>query len=106
MQKQRDQKSMPPTEGATFNRREALIKLLRLGGVAAGTAGLGLWLSEHSERPGHALAMNAKRSHAVAVDPALPEMAVIQGDDPEQLVRTAIEEVGGIHRFVSRADVV
>src|ERR1035438_5743855 len=106
MRKQRDQKSMPPTEGATFNRREALIKLLRLGGVAAGTAGLGYWLSERSQRPEHALAMSARRSHTVATDPALPEMAVIQGDDPEELARTAIEELGGIHRFVSRADIV
>ncbi len=97
---------MPLTESAILNRREALIKLLRLGGVAAGTAGLGLWLSEHSQHPEPELAINLKRSHAVAVDPVLPEMAVIQGDDPEQLVRTAIEELGGIHRFVSRADIV
>src|SRR5450756_2093058 len=97
---------MPLSEGTILNRREALIKLLRVGGIAAGTAGLGYWLSEHSERPEHALAMNAKRSHTVAADAALPEMAVIQGDDPEQLARTAIEELGGIHRFISRADIV
>ena len=97
---------MPPTEDTILNRRQALIKLLRVGGVAAGTAGLGYWLTERSERPEHALAMNAKRSHTVAIDPALPEMAVIQGDDPEQLARTAIEELGGIRRFVSRADIV
>jgi len=35
-----------------LNRREALLRLLRLGGVAAGTAGLGLWLSENSQRAG------------------------------------------------------
>jgi len=81
---------MPLTEGSILNRREALIKLLRLGGVAAGTAGLGFWLNEHSQRPGPELAINLKRSHTVAADPALPEMAVIQGDDPEQLARTAI----------------
>lgn len=97
---------MPPTEGTALNRREALIKLLRVGGIAAGTAGLGYWLSEHSERPEHALAMGAKRSHTVAPAAALPEMAVIQGEDPEQLARTAIEELGGIHRFISRADIV
>ena len=94
---------MLSTGGGIFNRREALIKLLRLGGVAAGTAGLGVWLSEHSRRPEPELAANLKRSHTVALDPALPEMVVIQGNDPEQLVRTAIEELGGIQRFVSRA---
>jgi len=97
---------MPQTEGTTLNRREALLKLLRLGGVAAGTAGLGFWLSEHNERPQPALVMNAKRSHAVAANSELPEMAVIQGEDPAQLARHAIEELGGIRRFVSRADIV
>jgi len=97
---------MPSTEGAILNRREALIKLLRLGGVAAGTTGLGLWLSKHSRRPEPEFAVNLERSHAVAADAALPEMAVIQGYDPEQLVRTALEELGGIHRFISRADIV
>ena len=97
---------MPSTETAILNRREALIKLLRLGGVAAGTAGLGFWLSQHSQRPQSELAINLKRSHTVAVDPAWPEMAVIQGDDPEQLARTALEELGGIRRFISRADIV
>ncbi|HXZ31595.1 MAG TPA: DUF362 domain-containing protein [Terriglobales bacterium] len=89
-----------------LNRREALIKILRLGGVAAGTAGLGLWLGERSERPQPVLAMNVKRSHTVAGDAALPEMAIIQGDDPERLARQAIEELGGIRRFISRADIV
>ena len=84
---------MPLTVGNALNRRQALIKLLRLGGVAAGTAGLGFWLSERSHRPEPELAINLKRSHTVAVDSFLPEMAVIQGDDPEQLVRAAIEEL-------------
>ena len=100
------QSHLPSIEGYILNRREALIKLLRLGGAAAGTAALGFWLSERSYQPVPELASNLKRSHTVAVDRALPEMAVIQGDDPEQLVRSAIEELGGIRRFVSRADVV
>jgi uncharacterized protein (DUF362 family) len=33
-------------------------------------------------------------------------MAVIQGDDPRRLVRRAIEELGGIRRFISPGDVV
>ena len=65
-----------------LSRREALIKLLRVAGAGAGAAGLGVWLSDHSWRPETALAMTAKRGHTVAVDPKLPEMAIIQGDDP------------------------
>ena len=97
---------MPADETTALSRREALIQLLRLGGGAAGTAGLGYWLSTQSRRPQTALAMNLKRSHAVLADPALPEMAVIQGEDPAQLVRSAIEELGGMRRFISRNDVV
>jgi uncharacterized protein (DUF362 family) len=106
VQKQSHDANIPPDNSTTLNRRDALIKLLRLGGVAAGTAGLGFWLSERSERPQSALAMNVKRSHTVMDDPALPEMVVIQGDDPERLARQAIEELGGIRRFVSRTDIV
>ena len=50
--------------------------------------------------------MNVKRSHTVAADPNLPEMAILQGDDPEQLARQAIEELGGMRRFIARGDVV
>jgi uncharacterized protein (DUF362 family) len=91
---------------ATFSRREALIQLLRLGGVAAGSVGLAFWLSERSQRPEPGPTISFKRSHTVPRDPGLPEMGIIQGDDPEQLVRQAVEELGGIQRFVARADIV
>jgi len=106
VQKQNHDAPISPDSTAPLNRREALIKLLRLGGVAAGTAGLGFWLNERSTRPQPTTAINAKRSHTVTADAALPEMAVIQGDDPAQLARQAIEELGGIRRFVSRSDIV
>jgi len=97
---------MAPVDGTTLSRRDAIIKLLRLGGAAAGTGGLGLWLSERSARPVPEAPLTAKRSHTVATSPGLPDMAVIQGDDPGLLVRQAISELGGIQRFVSRADIV
>jgi uncharacterized protein (DUF362 family) len=83
-----------------------LIKLLRVAGAGAGAAGLGLWLSEHSWRPEPTLAMAAKHSHAIAADPKLPDMAVITGEDPAQLARQAIEQLGGIRRFIARGDAV
>ena len=91
----------------SIDRRQALLKLLRLAGAGAGSAALGFWLDQRSTRPEQTLVMGAKRSHAVAPDPKLPEMIIAQGgDDPAQLVRRAFEELGGIRRFVSRADVV
>jgi len=106
VQKQNHDAPISPDTTAQFSRREALIRLLRLGGVAAGTAGLGFWLNERNARPQPAMAINVKRSHTVIADPALPEMAVIQGDDPALLARSAIHELGGIQRFVSRGDIV
>jgi uncharacterized protein (DUF362 family) len=50
--------------------------------------------------------MAAKHGHTIAADPKLPEMAVITGDDPGHLARQAVEELGGIRRFISRGDVV
>ena len=89
-----------------LSRRDALVKLLRVAGAGAGAAGLGLWLSKHSWRPEPRLAMAAKRGHTIAADPTLPEIAVITGDDPAQLTRQAVEELGGIRRFIARGDVV
>lgn len=93
-------------ENSTLNRREALIKLLRVAGAGAGAVGVGVWLSRHSFRPEVALATAAKRGHTVPSDPGRPEMAIIQGEDPASLARQAIEELGGMRRFVSRGDVV
>ena len=95
-----------PGEHVVLSRREALINLLRVAGVATGAAGLGVWLSERSLRPETALAATVKHGHTVPPDPKLPEMAIIQGNDPAQLARQAVEELGGMRRFVARGDVV
>jgi uncharacterized protein (DUF362 family) len=95
-----------PSDPQALSRRDALIKLLRVAGASAGAAGLGIWLGQHSWRPEAALAVTAKHRRAIAPDSQLPEMAVITGDDPAQLVRQAVEELGGMRRFISRGDVV
>src|SRR5579864_6802803 len=94
------------TDQSPLNRREALIRLLRLAGVGAGTAALGVWLSEHSSRPETAVATVVRRSHMITANPAFPEMAIIEGDDPARLARQALNELGGIARFVSPGEVV
>ena len=92
-----------------LTRREAMLQLLRLGGVAAGAAGAGVWLSEHSSRPIPAQAEQARRDHRIASDSQtsqLPHLVVVQGGEPRALVQRALEDLGGIGRFVSRQDVV
>jgi uncharacterized protein (DUF362 family) len=90
----------------TLSRREALIRLLRVAGVGAGAAGFSVWLSHQSSRPEITVAANVKRGHTVAANAALPELAIIEGEDPAQLARQALAELGGMKRFVSRGDIV
>ena len=91
---------------AQMTRREALLQLLRVGGIAAGAAGAGAWLSEQSVRPVLAQAEQARRDHRTADDPRLPSMTIVRNGEPRELVRQALENLGGIRRFVSRQDVV
>jgi len=93
-------------ESPTLDRRQALIKLLRLGGLGLGVTGLEFWLSERNSRPSTALPAIVKRDHSVPADSSLPEMTILQGHDPAQLARSAIDELGGMHRFVTRGDIV
>ena len=88
------------------DRREFLLRVLRLGGLAAGTAGLGAWLNARSGRPSEPAVVLADRRTGVAADPSLPELVVAQGDSPAALARRALDELGGIRRFVARGDVV
>ena len=89
-----------------MTRRDAMVQLLRLGGATAGVAGAGVWLSEHSSRPVPALAEQARRDHRIGADAKLPQITVVQGGEPRALVQQALENLGGIRRFVSRQDVV
>jgi uncharacterized protein (DUF362 family) len=65
-----------------------------------------VWLSQRSLHPETAIAASVKRGHTVAPNPALPELAIIEGEDPARLARQALDELGGMNRFVSRGDVV
>ena len=95
-----------PANTATMDRREAMLRILRLAGISAGAAATGVWLRSRSERPADTVIVGARRNHAVAANAALPELAVIQNGEPRPLVQRALEELGGIRRFISRADVV
>jgi uncharacterized protein (DUF362 family) len=97
------------SQAPDLTRREVMLQLLRVGGVAAGAAAGGVWLSEHSFRPVPAMAEQARRDHRVAFDsqnPQWPHLVVVQGGEPRALVQRALEDLGGIRRFVSAHDVV
>jgi len=88
------------------SRREMLLRLLRVGGVGAVTAGAGLWLAGRNRRPEEEVALTLHRRAAVPADARYPEMIVAQGEDPAALVRKALDGLGGINRFIARGDVV
>ncbi len=100
----------------TLTRREAMLQLLRVGGVAAGAAGVTYWLSERSSRPVPTAAVQARRDHRVIDEPHWPALTVVrypaekdsaaQAGEPRTLVQQALENLGGMGRFVSRQEVV
>jgi uncharacterized protein (DUF362 family) len=89
-----------------MTRREAMLQLLRLTGASAGTAAAAVWLAKHSALPSSTAAANARRDHTVEANATLPEMVVVQGDDPRALVRRAFDDLGGVGRFIAHGDVV
>jgi uncharacterized protein (DUF362 family) len=93
-------------ENDAAGRREALIRLLKLGGLTTAAAGLGVWLGNRSRRPEDSVVVLARHDFTVPKDAGLPEMAIAQGEDPRRLVRSALEQLGGMRRFISRGDVV
>ena len=89
------------------NRREAIIRVLRAAGnLGAAAAGGGVWLNHRSRRPAEPSPEAVHTHFQAPANAALPEMAVVQGNDPAKLARRAIEELGGMRRFVGRGDVV
>ena len=107
MAEESDQKpKLAANQPAGLTRREAMLQLLRVGGVAAGATAAGVWLSEHSLRPVPAHAEQARRDHRVANEEQYPRITVVQGGEPKELVQTALENLGGMKRFVSKNDSV
>jgi uncharacterized protein (DUF362 family) len=91
---------------ADMTRREAMLQLLRLGGVAAGAVGAAIWLSERSQRPIAGMAKEARRDHRVAADAQWPKITVVQNGEPQALARQALGNLGGMGRFIGKQDVV
>jgi uncharacterized protein (DUF362 family) len=96
---------MSPREDLT-GRREAIARLLRAGTMGAGTSALAFWLAHRSRYPEEPAAPPLQRDLASKPDPALPEIVIARGDDPFQLVRRALDALGGVQRFVQPGDVV
>jgi len=64
------------------------------------------WLSRRSVYPGIPGAPALTRNVSTAPRADLPEIVTVQGGEPARLVRRAVEELGGIRRFIARGDIV
>jgi uncharacterized protein (DUF362 family) len=102
-------------ESFRLTRREAMLQLLRVGGVTAAASGAGFWLNQRSRRPIPAAAEQARRDHRVAADQQWPSLVVAQyadhaGDakagEPRALVQKALVDLGGMNRFIRPQDLV
>src|SRR6478752_8981069 len=99
------------SETSHLTRREALLQLLRVGGIAAGAAGAGVWLSERSHRPVAATAEQARKDHRIVSEQQWPHLTVTQyatdgggakAGEARELVQKALENLGGMGRFIAR----
>jgi len=97
---------MAETMDGAPGRREMLLSVARLGGASACVGGAAWWLSGRSRRVEETLAVNIQRDHRVPRESLLADMSVVQGEMPGSLARRAVDELGGMGRFVSRGDVV
>lgn len=89
-----------------LSRREAMLQILRAGGIAAAATGAGVWFSSLSKRPVPQAAGHAHRDHRVHTAADLPAMAVVTNGEPVPLVQRSLADLGGIQRFIGRQDVV
>ena len=89
----------------SLNRREALKRLGACGAAVAAVGGAAVWLGGRRPR-GAASAPYALPSWAAAPQEAAPDLVVARGSPAARLVEAALEEMGGIRRFVAPGDVV
>jgi uncharacterized protein (DUF362 family) len=95
-----------PDAPSSLTRREAMLQLLRAGGIAAVAGGGAYWLSTRSARPMRAAIEQARRDHRISANSNVPQMTVVQNGEPRALVQRALADLGGMSRFVARQDVV
>ncbi|MCP4699023.1 MAG: DUF362 domain-containing protein [Gammaproteobacteria bacterium] len=89
-----------------MTRREFMREAAVISGAAAGMAALG-YLS-YSDEPIRKITEEIKllKDFRVPASSSFPVLAVVRGNNPERMVREAMDRLGGIVRFVSRGDKV
>jgi len=88
-----------------MSRRGLLRRLAETGLAAAGVSGAAIWL--HGRQPrGTAAPPAPVSSFRVDAAAGAPRMVIARGTRPGPLVDAALEEMGGIERFIAKGDTV
>ncbi len=90
------------------NRREALVRLAKVGGVACASAWGANYAFDAAGYEGrHPSGPRQVRDYRIDAATDFPEMAIARSSQvPEELTRRAVEALGGMKRFISRGDLV
>ena len=89
-----------------LNRRDFFKKSLKAGISIAATGTLAYWLYNREVSPKDVSLKMQVRDYSVKISETSPEMVVAKGESPSQIVKSAIKELGGIEKFISRGDIV
>ena len=87
-------------------RRDALIRILQLGGCSTVVGAGAGWLRSRDQPAAQPPPARFHHDFTVPADAALPVLAFARDENPGALLRRVIRGLGGIHRFISRGDVV
>jgi uncharacterized protein (DUF362 family) len=88
-----------------IDRREFLKRAANAGIAIGAAAGGAFFLHNRNEVISAGESAVKVKDFRITGD-ALPQMAIAKGDSPAKIVKTAIDGMGGMKRFISRGDVV
>lgn len=87
-----------------MDRRNFLEKSLKAGISIAATGSLAYWLYNRDVSSKDVSLKMQVRDYSVKISEEFPEMVIVRGESPSKIVKTAIEELGGIKKFISTGD--
>jgi uncharacterized protein (DUF362 family) len=86
--------------------REVMRRTLIGGGLGVALGAGGYWLARRDRTVHEPALLRPRAAVPVPDDPRFPQLVVARGEDPRRLVRSCLDALGGMERFIARGDVV
>ncbi len=93
-------------EDNNLTRRDFISRTAKTGVALVTTGVLGYWLKKRERFPGEVELSTTMNDFRVNLPANLPDIVIVRNSSPAELVKSAINELGGMSRFISRGDVV